>query len=470
MPVKPTKTADQALVRELLHRQECRDSLEQWFLHALRDLGHIPATHHLYIIRHLEMLAKGTIKRLMISVPPGHGKSILASQLFPAWFLAQSPNLKIIGASHTQSLAEDISTKVRGLITDNAKVLGYDLREDSRSRERWKTTNGGEYLSASTGKKLAGNRAQILVIDDACGSRAEAESEVESDKLFHWFHADAKTRLLPDGRIVIIATRWTVNDLPGRLLEQDASQWTVINLPAFAEEDDALGRSIGDPLWPDYFDKAYLDDMKAGMTSRDWSALYQQHPRPEEGNLFKTDNLQRVSGSVDGLSVRCWDLAASTSKFSDWTVGLKLTRRPDGTYHIADVVRFRGTPEEVEARMVNTAQIDGLSVSRIIIPQDPGAAGKMAARYLTKALAGYRVEVVGQSGDKVSRAGPVVSQTNMGNITMAFAGWNDDLIAELENFPNAKHDDIVDALSGAFNGLADVKKPVRLGHLNWMAR
>lgn len=442
-----------------LWRREARADLLTWTIEAQSWLPQVPAAHHRAIIRELELVAKGETKRLMIFSPPGSAKSTYVSKLFPAWWFALHPGSSIIAASHTQPLAEDFSNDVMRLVRDNKETLGYSLDADSKGL--WTTTNRCRYLAAGVGVGIAGNRADIAIIDDPIRSRADADSDRMRDAVATWFQSDLVPRLRPDGRVVIVQTRWHEDDLSGRLLQTQPGRWKVLSMPAIAEEGDALGRPVGAALWLDQPGYDYGGDLLqkqveyevAGAT-RDWGSLYQQRPRPADGALFKTGAISvlDVLPEVPVEVVRGWDLAstrATGGRDSDWTAGVKLARMPSGRLVVMNVVRLRGTPDQVEDLIVNTARGDGTNTMHLL-PQDPGSAGVAVVSYLAKKLLGYRFRADRETGDKASRAGPAASQVNVGNVSMMRGQWNAAFVDELAAFPSGKHDDQVDALSKAF--------------------
>ena len=263
-------------------------------------------------------------------------------------------------------------------------------------------------------------------------------------------------------------TRWHQDDLSGRLLQEmaeGADQWRVISLPAIAEGDsDPMGRAVGDPLWPEWEDLEALERKRKAVGEREWAALYQQRPAPLEGSLFRISQIGTLEVEPASSSiVRAWDLSATAqvgSRDPDWTAGVKLARLSDGRYVVLDVVRVRGGPEEVERTIMNTAAQDGGAV-KVGLPQDPGQAGKMQVLYYTKKLAGYRVESSPETGDKATRAAPVASQCNVGNLYVVRGTWNRTFLDELAGFPGLTHDDQVDALSRAF-GMVTAKAPMKI--------
>lgn len=362
----------------------------------------------------------------------------------------------VIGASYNADLAEDFSGQTIRLAQENAVTLGFGLTDESR--KLWHTTNHGTYRAAGAGGGITGRRANLFLIDDPIKGREDADSEKLRDKVWSWYRAEVITRLKPGARIALIQTRWHEDDLSGRLLnamETGGDQWRVINLPAICESaDDPLGREIGDALWPEWEDVEALQRKRAAIGEREWASLFQQRPRPLEGTLFKVAMISTLEAApAGGVTVRAWDLAATKqtgTRDPDWTVGVKLQRAPSGQFTVLDVVRVRGGPDEVLAAVVNTAHQDGGTI-RISIPQDPGQAGKTQVLHMTRALEGFIVESSPETGDKATRAAPVASQANVGNLSIVKASWNAPFLDELAAFPSGTHDDQVDALSRAFS-------------------
>jgi predicted phage terminase large subunit-like protein len=457
----PTWTRS-TLPSERSFRQSIRADLTAWARFALAPSSHSPAAHHCLIIRELEGLATGGADRLMLLLPPGSAKSTYASLLFPPWWFARHPRSSILATSHTASLARHFGRGVRGLIEQHAPRLGYKLDPTSRAAHDFATTNGAQYFATGVRGPITGRRADLILIDDPLKSQAEADSPVARDHLWSWFRSDLVTRLKPGGRILLIMTRWHPDDLGGRILES-GDKWRILRLPALAELDDPLGRSPGDALWPEWETAADLDRKRAIIGERAFAALFQQAPRVSAGRLFLPARIPIVDDPVTGTAVRGWDLAATapaTGRDPDFTVGLKLARTDAGQFVVLDVVRFRGGPHEVENAIVRTADADGPAVA-IGLPQDPGQAGRAQVRYLTGRLAGYRIVASPETGAKETRAMPVASQANAGNLALRRAPWNRPLLEELQDFPNGAKDDQADALSRAFTLLTETAAPSR---------
>jgi predicted phage terminase large subunit-like protein len=381
----------------------------------------------------------------------------------------------VILVSHTADLAHHFGRQVREIVTEHAARLGYQLSGDSRSSGRWRTNMNGQYYAVGVRGPLAGRRSDLAIVDDPIKSYAEADSASFREHLWNWYRADLLTRLRPGGRVVIIMTRWHEDDLGGRLLSRYASEWRVVRLPALAEADDLLGRETGDALWPDWEDAAALVRKRETIGERSWSALFQQAPQPASGSLFKRSRIEFIDAPFAAGNARCvraWDLAASQADGDndpDWTVGLKMLRADDGRFVVLDVVRLRGSPNQITTTIVETARCDGRDVV-VCLPQDPGQAGKYQVSWLTSQLAGFQVIASRESGSKATRAGPVSSQIEAGNIAVIRGQWNHAFLDELRDFPNGRKDDQVDALSRAFATLTDTVPAARRLHIPLMAR
>jgi predicted phage terminase large subunit-like protein len=242
------------------------------------------AAHHQLIAEKLEAVERGDIDRLMIFMPPRHGKSELASKRFPAWCLGKNPKRQIIAASYNSDLANDFGRNVRNIIAEpefSQVFAGVTLAPDSQAANRMNTNHGGTYVAAGVGTAVTGRGADIALIDDPFKDREEADSERRRETVWDWYRSTLYTRLMPGGAIVLIQTRWHEDDLAGRLLEQEGDQWEVLELPALHPERGAL--------WPEWYDEQALLRIKETIGPREWSALYQQQPQPDEGTFFQRD-------------------------------------------------------------------------------------------------------------------------------------------------------------------------------------
>ncbi len=451
-----------------------RTDLLDWAVHVLKDSAQTPASHHRLLLRELQALSQGSIDRLLVHMPPGSAKSTYASTFFPAWWFAQHPGSSVIAASHTESLAAHFGRRVRALIATEQSRLGYELHKSAKSAVQWRLSNGGEYFATGTRGSVIGRRADLIIVDDPIGSLAQADRATDRDRVWDWFRSDLTTRLKPNGRILIVMTRWHEDDLAGRLTDHANDNWRVVNLPALAEDNDQLGRAVGEPLWPEWEDLASLNRKRASVGERTWLTAYQQSPRPLDGGLFKIGSIMPVDRSerADGLTVRAWDLAATIATGAndpDWTVGVKLRVERTGQFLVLDVIRMRGSARQIEQTIVGAAQMDGTSV-HIGFPEDPGQAGKSQVSHYVGLLAGYHVVATRESGSKVLRAQPLSSQIENGNLSVVRADWNRSFLDELRDFPFGRKDDQVDALVRAFTTLNSLSGPTRKIAIPFLSR
>jgi predicted phage terminase large subunit-like protein len=454
---------------EATGRQKARRSLTEWARLAQSD-DQQPVRHHLHLIAALRDVCNGSCDRLMVLMPPGSAKSTYASVLFPVFWFMRHPTSNVIACSHTAALAESFGGRVRALLAERGYQLDI-LLGGRRARHDFAVEHGGTYYCTGVQGSVTGRRADLILIDDPVRSYEDADSPVRRDALWNWYRSDLLTRLKPRGRVVLIMTRWHPDDLGGRLLEHDPS-WRVIKLPALAEADDPLKRAPGEALWPEWEDVPQLARKRSDLGERQWAAMFQQAPRPPGDTLFKLSKLETTDSAAPVVSVRAWDLAATAEGDGgnpDWTVGLKLCREASGRFVVLDVVRLRGSPHEVERAIIATAAADG-PLTAISLPQDPGQAGKAQVRYLVSALAGYRVGATPETGSKLTRATPVASQVEAGNMALLHGGWNATFIDEMREFPNGRKDDQVDALSRAFAALLEAGAPARRVASGFMTR
>jgi predicted phage terminase large subunit-like protein len=450
-------------------RRHINRSLEIWARYVLQPSGQLPALHHQRILKALESVSSGETQRLILLLPPGSAKSTYASRIFPAWWLGQHPASAVIAASHTATLSEHFGRGVRDLVAEKGAVLGLTLRQDVRAAGNFETVDGSQYFAVGVQGAVTGRRADLALVDDPIRSLNDAESFSAREHLWEWFRSELVTRMKPGGRIVLIMTRWHSDDLAGRLIERGG--WDVLRFPAFAEADDPLGRQVGGALWPAWENEDALLEKKALLGERHFSALFQQAPLREAGQLFDPRKVRIVDVVPRGTCVRAWDLAASLGDAGnpDWTVGVKLVRDETGQIFVDDVIRFRALAADVAARIHDAAQHDGREVT-IGLPQDPGQAGKAQILYLTQLLAGYRVVASPESGNKATRAMPIASQISAGSVAMRRACWNGEFLDEIANFPNGAKDDQVDALARAFEMIIAKSPQATFRHLPFLTR
>lgn len=407
-------------------------------------------------------MARGRLDRLNINLAPRHGKSLILSQFFPAWFLLVYPWRRVILCSYEADFAAQWGRKVRDLVIQWGPVFGVSVAQDSKAADRWEIAkHGGGMQTAGVGGPILGKGADLLILDDLTKNADEALSAVYREKTWNWYTSTAYSRLEPGAAIVHVQQRWHTDDMTGRLLENDPGRWTNLVLPALAGENDILGRPPGAALWPERYSVADLED-KRRLTPTWFAAQYQQVPIDLEGGFFRGLETVQVIGAAPAESnferiVRAWDLAATEAQSGtdpDWTVGAKVGRHKDGTFWVLDIQRQRLGPKGVRDLILQTARTDGVKVP-IFIEREGGSSGKIAAQSIVaEDLAGFNARSVRPEGSKAERAEPWGAQIEAGNVRIVKADWNRPLLAEHQGFPSGSHDDIVDACSGAFRQLA----------------
>jgi predicted phage terminase large subunit-like protein len=430
------------------------------------------APHLVLLQSKVELVNSGHLRRLIVSMPPRHGKSELLSIHAPVWLLEQNPKREIITAGWGVALSRKFTRKARLL----AERIGMPLSSKVAQAGQWETAEGGAVFAVGVKGGVAGYGADILICDDPVKDVKEANSPLQRERVWDWFTSEAMTRLSPNGAAIVIMTRRHESDLIGSLVEgRDAEtgeavesedvedRWEYISLPAISEGDgDAIGRPEGAALWPTRFSLAKLAKIRETVGSWIWAALYQQRPSPRSGGLFQQTWFSQfvdVAPAGPGLKwVRYWD-KASTVDGGDYTVGVLMCEW-DGKFYVTDVVRAQVSPQQRRILQRQCAEMDPRGTV-CWIEHEGGSAGKDAAELEARELAGFAVRHEHPTGSKEVRADPFAAQCEAGNVILVRAKWNRKYIEELCTFPNAKHDDQVDASSGAFGKLA-VKRRIRV--------
>jgi predicted phage terminase large subunit-like protein len=417
--------------------------------------GYKDAAHHRLIARKLEAVERGEITRLMIFMPPRHGKSMLASEFFPAWYLGRNPNQYIIASTYSQDLADDFGRKVKAQIADPSFGLvfpGVKLAEDSQSVKRFHIEDGGQeistaqrgaYYAVGAGGPLTGRGAHLLLIDDPVKNREEADSEVARRRLRDWYTSTAYTRLMPGARIVVIQTRWHEDDLSGWLLKEHQHEgWHVLGLPALSGE----GTDDEQALWPGQYPVENLKRIKAAVGSRDWTALYQQRPAPESGDYFKREWFKYYDDAPQGMQIYGASDYAVTNRGGDYTVHLVVGVDSESNIYLLDLWRHQASSDVwVEVfldlcqkwRPIQWAEEQG----QIIKSLDPYIKQRSVERnvYTTR-------EQYTSLTDKSSRAQSIRARMASGKVFFPKAPWVAEFERELLTFPVGANDDQADAL------------------------
>lgn len=409
--------------------------------------GYEAAAHLTETAELLEALERGDIDRLMITMPPRHGKSLLTSQRFPAWYMGRRPRDEIIHASYGGELVAGFGRRLRNLMAhqDHLEIFPeVGLSADSKAANLWHTSSDGVYCAAGVGGAITGRGAHLLLIDDPVKSREEAESERMRERVWDWYQNDAYSRLMPGGRVVIISTRWHEDDLSGRLLESQRSggdQWTVLHHPALDAD--------GEPLWPERYDSEALDRIRANVGPRAWQALYQGDPTPEDGSYFTAENIRRgMPPPTNTMRIYGASDYAVTEDAGDWTVHIVVGLDPEGKLWVLDLWRQQTTPDRWLPALIELMR----RWRPLLWAEETAQIEKAVGPFLNRGQreAGAYVRRMQFSS---ARAKDVKARAIQGYIFLhglwlpEFASWSATVEQEALKFPRGKNDDIVDCLS-----------------------
>lgn len=462
--MKNWQPSQQAAAKELLRRRRARANLIDYSRYT--NPAYRPADHHEQICAKLEQVERGECKRLMIFMPPRHGKSELASRRFPAWFMGRNGERSIIAASYNADLAGDFGREVRNIMASpehNALFPASGLAADSKSQNRWHTAKGGGYAAAGVGTAVTGRGAHVLLIDDPVKDRESADSAKQRETTYRWYLSTAYTRLEGalvgddpdplwrdvdeaqeqgepfDGAVVLIQTRWHEDDLAGRLLldmERGADQWDVLSLPAIDSE--------GNALWPAKYPVARLEAIKRQQSKREWEALYQQEPTPDQGDYFQRQWFKRHDEAPSGLAIYITSDFAVTDDGGDYTeFGVWGVDPDQGAFMLDWWGGQKSTSEWIErlidlvAKWKPRAFFGETGVIRRAI--EPILRRRMKERKTF-----CRLEWVTRSADKAASARPFQARAEMGMVSIPRNDVGDALLEQLIAFPGGKNDDKVD--------------------------
>jgi predicted phage terminase large subunit-like protein len=401
------------------------------------------APHHQLIAEKLQAVMAGKIDRLMINMPPRHGKSRLASQSFPAFYLGHYPDRTVIAASYNSDLANDFGRDVRNTVASReyGHLFQTTLREDSRAANRWNTSEGGGYVAAGVGTAITGRGAHVFIIDDPLKDREEADSELQRDKVWNWYTSVAYTRLAPGGAMIVIQTRWHEDDLTGRLLAEQAKggdSWEILELPAIMPD--------GSALWPERYPVEALERIKRVLPVRDWTALYQQRPAPDEGAYFKRDWFRWYDEAPKALRVYGASDYAVTDGDGDYTVHLVVGVDVEDNLFVLDL--WRG---QTNSDVWIDTWLDLVRKHKPLMwAEEQGQIVKSIGPFLDKRMRETRTycrrEQVTSASDKPTRSRSIQARAAMGKVYLpSKAPWLADFMSELLVFPAGKHDDQVDS-------------------------
>lgn len=478
----------------LLDRRRCRQSLEMFASRVpvpgspIKDAdedARIPlietkqALHHKLILREMQRCMETPHGRLMILAPPGSAKSTYASVVAPTWYLGTQPDGRVILASYGDDLARKHGRRTRQLLRspEAMGILQCTLDPESRAADEFGLTNGAEYIACGILGGVTGNRAHGVIVDDPIKGRQEADSQVIRDRTFEAYEDDLKTRLIPGGWIVLINTRWHEDDPAGRILPddwagesgdilcRDGNVWRVLCLQAECQTNtDPLERKVGEMLWPEWFDDRHWAQFR--LNRRTWSSLYQQRPAPDEGILFRKEDMAVYERQPEGLMIVGASDHAVTPDGGDWTEHGIAGIAQDGSVYLLDWWRGQTGPEEwIERQIDMIVDWKPLAWFGEMGPIRRATEGRIRQR-MDDRKAKCRLEWLPHIGDKPTKAQSIIATAGMGRLWWPRAGWVAELQRQCLVFPAGSPDDGVDTLGMIGRG-ADTfqrRKPAPVRH------
>jgi predicted phage terminase large subunit-like protein len=451
---------DPAILADSARRIIARKRFLRFVQYTNRDYVVEPV--HEYVAAKLqdfvEACERGESPRLIMQLPPQHGKSTLSSRHLPPWILGRNPKWKVALMSYSADWATALSRDARNILQSDeyrAVFPSVELAQDTTAADEWELTRkcgGGGMKAVGRDGGITGRPAHVLIVDDPIKNRKEADSQVVRDETWNGFGPNFRTRIQKGGGILWVATQWHHDDPIARAkalggTNANADSYEIINLTALGESDDPLGRALEQPLAPNRYDSADLRAIRASINESDWQALYCGRPTAEEGAIFKGDwlKLEPVPPRRRGDWVfQAMDTAYSKHRDADYTV-ITTWRVEKNCYRLLDVVRGRlEFPELKAAAIVGAAQWHPVA----ILVEDIGSGKSLAQQLAAESV--LPVLPWKPDGDKKLRANAVTHLFAAGKVVLPLqAPWLRDYVSELLQFPSGAHDDQVDATTMA---------------------
>lgn len=415
--------------------------------------------HTQVLVDALQKVADGEIKRLLVQMPPRHGKSYTTSQLFPAYHAFRFPERWVGITTYGSELSFQFSRMARGFFQE----AGGQINPESAAVANWQTRYGGGVWATGVGGPLTGRGCHLGLIDDPLRNNEDADSQTIRDKQRDWYGATFYTRLEPGGALVVVQTRWHLDDLTGWLLEQERAgatqeKWHIICFEAIRTDEDfkvppgctleADWREEGEALCPERYPIDTLENIKRQLGLRFYQALYQQSPTPAEGALFR----RSAWGYYDELPERfdrlvsAWDLTFKATASSDYVASVVLGQ-VDETFYVLDIVNtrldFPNTVIAIQNQRRNYPKLSAICI-------EDAANGPAVLATLKRAIG--NLVPVKPAGGKLARASSISGYVDAGSVLLPRGGaWVQEWVEHFAAFPVGAHDDLVDALSHAMN-------------------
>tara|TARA_R110000782_G_scaffold95711_4_gene179849 strand:- start:5045 stop:6529 length:1485 start_codon:yes stop_codon:yes gene_type:complete len=443
-----------ALIEELNQAKD-RVAAHSDFLSFVKSVwpAFIEGEHHAVMSDAFNRIANGTLKRLIINMPPRHTKSEFASHLFPAWYLGMYPDRKVIQTAHTAELAVGFGRKVRNLVdSDDYKNIFSDvsLASDSKAAGRWNTNKHGDYFAIGVGGAVTGKGADILIIDDPHSEQEAALGDPSIyDKTYEWYTSGPRQRLQPGGAICVVMTRWSKKDLTGQIIKSSierggSDEWEVIELPAILPS--------GEPLWPGFWPLEQLQALKSELPLSKWSAQYQQDPTSEESAIIKRDWWREWPGTKTPqceFVIQSWDtafLAKETADYSACTTwGVFYDDNGNSNIILLDALQERLEFPDLKVRAYDMYK--QFNPDAFIV--EAKASGSPLIFELRRMGIPVSEYTPSRGRDKIARVNAVSDLFSSGLVWAPKTRWAEEVIEQFAAFPSGDHDDLVDASTQA---------------------
>ena len=434
-------------------RELCRNN----FLPFVKEMwgGFIAGKHHRDMAEAFERVADGSLKRLIINMPPRHTKSEFASFLLPAWFLGKFPEKKIIETAHTAELAVGFGRKVRNLVAtpEYQAIFPTKLSTDSKAAGRWNTNKGGDYFAIGVGGAVTGKGADLLIIDDPHSEQEAMQGTANVyDRVYEWYNSGPRQRLQPGGAIIIVMTRWSKRDLTGQIIMNEARRggdpWEVIEFPALMPS--------GKPLWPEFWSQKELEAIKTELPVSKWEAQYQQNPTSEEGAIIKRESWKIWEDEYPpqcDYVIQSWDTAFEKNNRADFsactTWGIFQNADAQGN-SVANIILLEAIKERLEFPELKAKAMQQFKEwnpdTCIVEKKAAGAPLIYEMRRMGIPISEYTPS---KGSDKIARVNAISDLFASGLVWCPDTRWAEEVMEECASFPNGEHDDLVDSTSQA---------------------
>ena len=461
----PTMTTDSKLeLVEMLEERERRRSLQNSRTNMIDFAkrvypGFKVGPHHRKLSKIFQDVIDGKKKRVIINIAPRMGKSEFSSYLFPAFFLGNYSDKKIIMGTHTASLSEDFGRRVRNLLEDddyNEVFPRTRLAQDQKASGKWSTADGGQYYAAGVGGALAGRGADLFMIDDPHSEQdVKANSRLAFDTAWSWFQTGPLQRLMPNGAIIVVMTRWGPLDLTGRLIDYqvknpDSPRWEIVELPAILNE----GTDNEKSLWPEQWPLESLKSAKSSMDPRYWNAQYMQQPTSDTSAIISRKSW-RIWPNEDPPEceyiIQSWDTAHETKSTSDYsactTWGVFYNEEENNAPQVILLDAFKDRIPFPELKTTALKHWKEWEPDAFIVEKK--AAGGPLIQELRAMGIPVQEFTPSRGNDKMVRVNAIADLFTSGIIWAPDTRWAREVIEEVAAFPVGENDDYVDTTSQA---------------------